>query len=100
MQAVALAFVLALTATLSADQGARPVTLVSEVRAAIAAHDLARAETLVVQRRAQEGTTSDVIEAVSWLGRGAVAEGQPDRAEQHDDGCAHGKSVRRRAAPR
>ena len=83
MQPVALAFVLALTATLSADQGARPVTLVSEVRAAIAAHDLARAETLVVQRRAQEGTTSDVIEAVSWLGRGAVAEGQPDRAEQH-----------------
>ena len=79
----ALAFALALTVTLSEGQTARPVTLVSEVRAAIAAHDLARAETLVVQRRAQQGTTSDVIEAVSWLGRGALAEGQADRAEQY-----------------
>jgi thiol-disulfide isomerase/thioredoxin len=59
------------------------VTLVSEVRAAIAAHDLARAEALVTQRRAQEGTTSDVIEAVSWLGRGALGEGRNDRAEQY-----------------
>lgn len=77
----ALAF--ALATTLSAGQTARPVTLVSEVRAAIAAHDLAQAEALVVQRRAQQGTTSEVIEAVSWLGRGALAEGQADRAEQY-----------------
>lgn len=79
----ALAFALALAATLSASQAARPVTLVSEVRAAIAAHDLGHAEALIVQRREQQGTTSEVIEAVSWLSRGALAEGQADRAEQY-----------------
>lgn len=78
-----LAFALALTVTLSAGQGPGPVTLVSEVRAALAAHDLAQAEALVVQRRAQQGTTSEIIEAISWLGRGAMAEGQKDRAEQY-----------------
>src|SRR5258707_14512556 len=81
MQPAALA--LTLTAALFAGQTPRPVTLVSEVRAAIAAHDLARAEAIIVQRRAQQGTTSEVIEAVSWLGRGALAESQGDRAEQY-----------------
>ena len=78
-----LAFALALTVTLSEGQTASPVTLVSEVRAAIAAHDLAQAEAIVARRRAQQGTTSEVIEAVSWLGRGALAEGQANRAEQY-----------------
>ena len=78
-----LAFALALTVTLSEGQTAIPVTLVSEVRAAIAAHDLAQAEAIVARRRAQQGTTSEVIEAVSWLGRGALAEGQANRAEQY-----------------
>src|SRR3954463_2511386 len=64
-------------------QAPRPATLISEVRAAIAAHDLAKGETLIVQRRDQQGTTSEVIEAVSWLARGALAEGQSDRAEQY-----------------
>src|SRR5258707_14810234 len=81
MQPAALA--LTLTAALFAGQTPRPVTLVSEVRAAIAAHDLARAEAIIVQRRAQQGLTSEIIEAVSWLGRGALAEGQGDRAEQY-----------------
>ncbi len=73
MHTVAFAWVLA--GLLTAGQPVRPVTLVSEVRAAIAAHDLAQAEAIVVQRRARQGTTSEVIEAVSWLGRGALAEG-------------------------
>jgi thiol-disulfide isomerase/thioredoxin len=77
-----IVFAWGLAATLFAGQTSRPVTLVSEVRAAIAAHDLARAEALIVQRRAQQGQTSEVIEAVSWLGRGALAEQQLDRAEQ------------------
>ena len=64
-------------------QTPRPVTLLSEVRAAIAAHDLARADALVSQRRSQDGDTSEVIEAASWLARGAQAEGQRDRAEQY-----------------
>ena len=81
MQSVAVAW--AIASTVLAGQAARPVTLVSEVRAAIAAHDLAQAEALVVQRRDRYGTTSEVIEAVSWLGRGALAEKQDDRAEQY-----------------
>jgi thiol-disulfide isomerase/thioredoxin len=81
MQSVAVVWVIA-SAVLT-GQAARPVTLVSEVRAAIAAHDLAQAESLVVQRRSRDGTTPEVIEAVSWLGRGALAEKQDDRAEQY-----------------
>ena len=73
---------LALTAALS-EQPAKPITLVAEVRAAIAEHDLTKAEAIVVRRKAQQGTTSEVIEAVSWLGRGALGEHQLDRAEQY-----------------
>jgi len=72
---------LALAAALFAGQ-ARPVTLVSEVRAAIAAHDQARAETMVASRRAERGDTPEVLEAMSWLARGAQAEGQLDRADK------------------
>jgi len=77
------ALALALAASLLAGQAARPVTLLSEVREAIAAHDLTRAEALVAKRRADQGTTPEVIEAISWLGRGALAERQLDRAEKH-----------------
>lgn len=62
-------------------QTARPVTLVSEVRAAIAAKDLARAESLVAERRQQAGNTPEVVAALSWLARGAQAEGRNDKAE-------------------
>ena len=79
----ALMLALALTSALSAEQTPKPLTLVAEVRAAIAAHDIPRAEAIVVQRKAQQGASSEVIEAVSWLGRGALAEGQLDRAEQY-----------------
>jgi thiol-disulfide isomerase/thioredoxin len=78
MKSLALAFV----AALSAAQAARPVTLVSEVRAAIAAHDQARAEALVASRRAERGDTPETIEAMSWLARGAQADGQLDRADR------------------
>src|SRR3954465_14565967 len=74
---------LMLTAALATGQAARPVTLVAEVRAAIAAHDLTRAEAIVAKRRAEQGNTAEVLEAASWLGRGALAEKQLDRAEQY-----------------
>jgi thiol-disulfide isomerase/thioredoxin len=61
----------------------RPVTLVAEVRAALNAHDLTRAEAIVAKRRAEQGNTAEVLEAASWLGRGALAEKQYDRAEQY-----------------
>jgi thiol-disulfide isomerase/thioredoxin len=74
---------LVLTAALALGQTARPVTLVSEVRAALNAHDLARAEAIVEKRRAEQGNTAEVLEAASWLGRGALAEKQFDRAERY-----------------
>jgi thiol-disulfide isomerase/thioredoxin len=76
------ALTIALAAFLSLGQMA-PVTLVAEVRAAIAAHDLARAEAIVAKRRADQGNTSEVLEAASWLGRGALAEGKLDQAEKY-----------------
>jgi len=69
--AIAAALSAAHAQTAQTAQAARPVTLVSEVRAAIAAHDLARADAIVARRRAEQGTTPDVIEATSWLARGA-----------------------------
>ena len=76
MKILGLLFAAALSA-----QSAKPVTIVSEVRAAINAHDLARAESLVAARRLQQGDTPEIIEAISWLARGAQAEGQLDRAD-------------------
>ena len=77
------ALTFALAALLFLGQTARPVTLVAEVRAAIAAHDLTRAEAIVARRRADQGNTSEVLEAASWLGRGALAEGKLDQAEKY-----------------
>jgi thiol-disulfide isomerase/thioredoxin len=62
------------------QQTSRPVSLVSQVRAAITAKDLAKAQSLVEARRAQDGNTSEVLAALSWLARGAQAEGQDDKA--------------------
>ena len=73
----------ALTSLLAVGQTARPVTLVGEVRAALSAHDLTRAEEIVAKRRAEQGNTAEVLEAASWLGRGALAEGKLDQAEKY-----------------
>src|SRR5882672_888623 len=64
-------------------QTPRPVTLLSEVRAAIAAHDLSRADALVAVQRREKGATPEVLEALSWLARGAQSEGQRDRADAY-----------------
>src|SRR5258705_2004399 len=72
-----------LAATLAVGQTARPATLVAEVRAALNAQDLVRAEAIVAKRKAEQGNTAEVLEAASWLGRGALAEKQYDRAEKY-----------------
>jgi thiol-disulfide isomerase/thioredoxin len=77
------AVVIVLTSLLAVGQPARPVSLVAEVRAALAAHDLTKAEAIVAKRRAEQGNTSEVLEAASWLGRGALAEGKLDQAEKY-----------------
>jgi thiol-disulfide isomerase/thioredoxin len=77
-----LAGVLLLAVSGTAQQSARPPTLVSEVRAAITAKDLPRAELLVADKRAQHGNTPEVLAALSWLARGAQADGLHDKAER------------------
>jgi thiol-disulfide isomerase/thioredoxin len=64
-----------------AAQAPRPVTLVSQVRAAITEKNLDKAAALVQAARAAEGETPQVLAALSWLARGAQAEGRTDRAE-------------------
>lgn len=73
-----LAAVLASGALAHAQQAPN---LVSEVRAAIAKQDFAEGERLIAAQRASTGVTPIVMEAISWLGRGALAAGQLDRAE-------------------
>ena len=57
--------------------------IVVEVRAAIAQNDLARGESLIARYKAALGVTPEMIEAVSWLGRGALAAGQLDPADAY-----------------
>ncbi len=56
-------------------------SLVREVRGAIAKKDFGQGEALVEKYRAAKGVTAEMLEAQSWLGRGALAENQLDRAE-------------------
>lgn len=76
---------LALFGVLLAGAAASQTTasdVVPEVRAAINARDLDRAEAIYTKYRSNRGETPEVIEALSWLGRGALAEGQLDRADR------------------
>jgi cytochrome c biogenesis protein CcmG/thiol:disulfide interchange protein DsbE len=76
---------LALFGVLLAGPAASQTTssdVVSEVRAAINARDLDRAEVIFTKDRSDRGNAPEVIEALSWLGRGALAEGQLDRADR------------------
>ena len=61
--------------------GASPGTLIADVRAAIARQDLDAGEALVAAHRAANGVTPPMLEALSWLGRGALAAGMDARAE-------------------
>jgi thiol-disulfide isomerase/thioredoxin len=62
-------------------QAQQAPNLVSDVRAAISRQDFAEGERLIAAQRALTGVTPIVMEATSWLGRGALAAGQLDRAE-------------------
>src|SRR5262245_60571942 len=64
--------------------GQQPDTnIVASVRAAIAANDLPRAESVLTQFRSTQGTTPESIEALSWLARGALAAKQLNQASQY-----------------
>jgi thiol-disulfide isomerase/thioredoxin len=57
--------------------------LVSDVRAAIAKNDFAHAEKLISEFRAGQGTTPEMILAMSWLGRGSLAAKRFDAADNY-----------------
>lgn len=68
-----------------------PTTIVKDVRTAIACTawpcspkaDLSGGEAILTQYRAAHGTTSEAIEALSWLGRAALAGNQLDKASAY-----------------
>jgi thiol-disulfide isomerase/thioredoxin len=71
---IALAALLAFIAAAAQD-------IVREVRAAIAQNNFEAGETLIRGYQSAQGVTPEMIEAVSWLGRGALAAKQFDRAD-------------------
>jgi len=73
---VVLAALIACTAIAADD-------IVKEVRAAIAHSDFTLGEKLIRDFNARQGMTLEAIEAVSWLGRGALAVRQFDRADAY-----------------
>jgi thiol-disulfide isomerase/thioredoxin len=60
---------------------AQAPNLVRQVRDAIAAGDFAKGEQLVAADRTANGVTPMMLEALSWLGRGALAAGRLDQAD-------------------
>lgn len=83
MKSVCLVLLGVLLAAPAAGQTTAAADVVSEVRAAIRARDLDRADAIFTKRRAERGNVPEIIEALSWLGRGALAEGQLDRADRY-----------------
>jgi thiol-disulfide isomerase/thioredoxin len=57
--------------------------VVTDVRVALAKNNFPLAQSLVQNYRAQRGITPEMIEALSWLGRGSLAAKQFDQAETY-----------------
>jgi thiol-disulfide isomerase/thioredoxin len=57
--------------------------IVQDVRQALAKNDFALAETRVHEYQAANGITPEGLEAFSWLGRGALAAKELDKAEKY-----------------
>jgi thiol-disulfide isomerase/thioredoxin len=62
---------------------AQSIGIVDAVRAAIAQGDFARGERLIAADRKAHGVTPESLEALSWLGRGALAAGRLMPAESY-----------------
>jgi thiol-disulfide isomerase/thioredoxin len=74
---VTLMFVLVAVVGLSAQ----PSPIVTEVRAAIKAGDFAAAAQTIATHRSARGWTPELLEALSWIGRGHLAAGNLDQAQ-------------------
>jgi len=77
--ATALTVCLATLAGLNAQAPA----IIKEVRTAIAANDFALATKTLATYRAANGVTPEMLEALSWMGRGALAAKDLDAAEKY-----------------
>lgn len=64
-------------------QAGQTRSVIADVRAAIAQQDFARGENLLEAYRSAHGVTAEMLEALSWLGRGALAARQWDKAEAY-----------------
>ncbi|MBI1791482.1 MAG: TlpA family protein disulfide reductase [Acidobacteria bacterium] len=62
---------------------AAPAALVKDVRAAIAQNGFKQGEALIQSYRSYHGITPEMILALSWLGRGALAAKQLDQADSY-----------------
>lgn len=63
-----------------APAAAAAPNVIADVRAAIAKNDFAAGEQILAAYRKDKGTTPEALEAMSWLGRGALAAKQLDKA--------------------
>lgn len=81
--ALALVAALGLSSERPSGQTSPPPDLVAQVRASVAREDFAGGEALVARYRTARGDTPELMAAVSWLGRGALAAGRLDAAEQY-----------------
>lgn len=76
-----VAIVALLVVTGTVGQAGQSQSLIADVRQAIAQRDFARGEKIVDAYRSSHGVTPEMLEALSWLGRGALAARQWDSAE-------------------
>ncbi|MGD9906277.1 MAG: thioredoxin fold domain-containing protein [Vicinamibacterales bacterium] len=83
LAATAAAPVAAQTAAPAPAAAAKAPSIIADVRAAIAKGDFASGEAQLDAYRASRGVTPDALEALSWLGRGALAAGRLDQAENY-----------------
>lgn len=63
----------------------KDAAIIPEVRRAVAQKDFALGENRIQTYRSTQGVTPEMIEALSWLGRGALAAGDLERAEKYAD---------------
>jgi thiol-disulfide isomerase/thioredoxin len=70
-------------AALSGQAAPAQPRLIPSVRAAIATGDFAGGERLIAQYQASRGITPEMLEAMSWLGRGALAAQRLDEADAY-----------------
>ena len=80
-RAIAVAMLVMLAG--SARSAAQSPDVVADVRAAIARQDFAGGERIVAGYRSARGVTPEMLEALSWLGRGALAARQFAAAERY-----------------